>query len=406
MAAETDELSEPETKLKAFRMDFFRVRFTSLIFPGLAICMLAAVATLSVARPAAAQADLDGSLLSSDQRDELFEEVAAEYVEIQRRGNLLKKVVRLVKPTVVHIEAKKTEAPDSRGRTRTSEEAGSGVIVQHNNRFFIVTNRHVIRDSTHAQIKIRLADGRVLYPTQTWDDRGTDVAVMAISGTGLIAARIGDSDSLEIGDFVLAVGSPFGLSHSITYGIISAKGRRDLKLGDGSVRYQNFLQTDAAINPGNSGGPLINMRGEIVGINTAIASSSGGNDGIGFTIPINMAINIAKQLIDDGTVKRAYLGVHLDSRFNAVQAAEIGLPRVEGARVSGITQNSPAHRAELQVGDVILKVNNSRIEDDSHLVNLISVTPVGKEITLYIFRNGKTLAVKTKVGDRGVFESE
>src|SRR5205085_10072275 len=159
---------------------------------------------------------------------------------------------------------------------------------------------------------------------------------------GLIAARIGDSSKVEIGDFVLAVGSPFGLSHSVTYGIISAKGRRDLELGDDSVRFQDFMQTDAAINPGNSGGPLINLRGEVVGMNTAIASSSGGNEGIGFTIPINMVMIIARQLVERGTVIRAYLGVALDSKFGPATAMSVGLMRPRGTRVTRITPGSPA----------------------------------------------------------------
>ena len=217
---------------------------------------------------------------------------------------------------------------------------------------------------------------------------------------------MGDSDKLEIGDFVLAVGSPFGLSHSVTYGIISAKGRRDLKLGDGSVKYQNFLQTDAAINPGNSGGPLLNLRGEVIGINTAIASSSGGSEGIGFSIPINMVMNIATQLIERGNVVRAYLGVRLDSRFDAARAAALGLPRPAGALVSTVTPNSPAATSDVREGDVILKVNDVHVEDDAHLVNLVSLSGVGESINLVVYRGGKTLAVKVQVGKRDDFEPE
>ena len=154
---------------------------------------------------------------------------------------------------------------------------------------------------------------------------------------------------MEIGDFVLAVGSPFGLSHSVTFGIISAKGRRDLELGDGEVRYQDFLQTDAAINPGNSGGPLFNLRGEVIGMNTAIASSSGGNEGIGFTIPINMVMMIARQLVERGTVVRAYLGVGLDDSSAPAAATSVGLPRPGGARLKcRRLPASPAEAAKLK----------------------------------------------------------
>jgi serine protease Do len=344
--------------------------------------------------------------VSPQARERLYQEIADEVAALEREGNLLKKVVRLVKPTVVHIEALKTTVNDARLSRRPAEEAGSGVVIKRNGKYYILTNRHVIKDSALSQIKIKLADGRVIYPRTVWTDRPSDVAIMEVSASGLVPARLGDSDKLEIGDFVLAVGSPFGLSHSVTYGIISAKGRRDLKLGTGEVKYQDFLQTDAAINPGNSGGPLLNLRGEVVGVNTAIASSSGGSEGIGFTIPINMFARIAMQLVDRGNVVRAYLGVRLDRRFDAVRAAELGIPQSTGARVTVVTPNSPAQTAHLQVGDVILKLNGVRIEDDDHLVNLVSVQPVGKEVELIIYRAGQPIVVNVRVGDRQKFEPD
>ncbi len=147
-----------------------------------------------------------------------------------------------------------------------------------------------------------------MRPSRIWVDPATDVAVMQIDARGMVPAKLGDSDAMQMGDHVLAVGSPFGLSHSATYGILSAKGRRNLELGSREIEIQDFFQTDAAINPGNSGGPLLNMRGEVIGINTAIASNSGGNEGIGFTIPINMAMYVADQLITRGKLNRARLG--------------------------------------------------------------------------------------------------
>jgi len=354
---------------------------------------------------AAAEAP-SGSAVSPEARERLYGEIAAEVAELERKGNLLKKVVQLVKPTVVHIEAKKATT-DSHGLSRRpAEEAGSGVVIERNEKFYVLTNRHVIRDSALPQIKVRLADGRTLYPKKVLTDQATDVAIMEVAATGLVGARLGDSDNLEIGDFVLAVGSPFGLSHSVTYGIISAKGRRDLKLGTGEVKYQDFLQTDAAINPGNSGGPLLNLRGEIVGINTAIASSSGGSEGIGFAIPVNMFMRVATQLADRGNVVRAYLGVQLDRRFGAAKAVELGLPYPSGALVSGITAKSPAESAELQVGDVIYRLDDVRVEDDDHLVNLVSLKPVGKEIEIVVYRSGKPIVLKVRVGDRGDFERQ
>ena len=253
------------------------------------------------------------SQLTKEDRDRMYREVAQDVAALERQGNVLKKVILLAQPTVVHIDAKKTN--DGFGR-KTVEEAGSGVIVEYGGKNYVLTNRHVIKHATLDNIHIRLASGQEIFPTRVWADMDTDVAVMAVDSPQVVPARLGDSSAVEIGDFVLAVGSPFGLSHSVTYGIISAKGRRDLQLGVEGVRYQDFFQTDAAINPGNSGGPLLNLRGEVIGINTAIASSSGGNEGIGFTIPINIAMLVAKQLIDQGSVVRAMLGVQLDSQYD------------------------------------------------------------------------------------------
>lgn len=337
---------------------------------------------------------------SPEQRDQLYASLEREVAELERQGNILKTVVKLVSPTVVHIKAEKSETT---GRRRdTIEEAGSGVVVQFSENFYVLTNRHVIKDARRQDIQISLDDGREITPTRIWADAGTDVAVMAISAPELVAARLGDSSRIEIGDFVLAVGSPFGLSHSVTYGIISAKGRRDLELGD-DVELQDFLQTDAAINPGNSGGPLINLRGEVIGINTAIASNSGGNEGIGFSIPINAASYIARQLIERGRVDRAFLGVTLDSKFNTTAAVKLGLPRRLGARITAITAGAPAEAASLQIGDVVLRFNGIRVDNDSHLIYLVNLTEVGKQVPIVIFRDGKMLHLTVKVGNKTDF---
>ena len=208
---------------------------------------------------------------------------------------------------------------------------------------------------------------------------------------------------MEIGDFVLAVGSPFGLSHSVTFGIISARGRHDLELGDATIRFQDFLQTDAAINPGNSGGPLCNLRGQVIGINTAIASNSGGNEGIGFSIPVNLFMGVARQLIDTGKVTRAFLGVTLDGKFGPAMAAELGMARVAGTRVTSVTPGGPAAAAGIRAGDVILKLDDTPIDDDAHLVNLIGLMEVGKKVSLEIYREGKTIVVPAVVTDRSKF---
>ena len=336
--------------------------------------------------------------ISIDHRARLFSELARDVEALEQQGNVLKRAVKLVTPSVVHIEAKRDE--DSRTQQKSVEEAGSGVVIERNGKHFVVTNRHVIKYSSISNIQIKLADGQQLTPTKVWADRETDIAILAVNGKNLVPAMIGNSDKLDIGDFVLAVGSPFGLSHSVTYGIISAKGRRDLQLGDDGVTNQDFLQTDAAINPGNSGGPLLNLRGEVIGINTAIASSSGGNEGIGFTIPVNMAMVVADQLIDHGSVTRAYLGVQLDAMFTREEATASGLSRPEGARVTGVTPKSPAERAQLQLGDIILKYNDQKVDDDDHLINLVSLTPVNKEVELQLIRDSQTIRLRVRVGNR------
>ena len=341
------------------------------------------------------------------QRAELYRTLRKHAQVLEAQAAVVKTVAKLIGPTVVHIEADvPSRAGGLYGRRGQVEEAGSGVIIRAGEKHYVLTNGHVIRNSTRQQIKINLADGRQIHPERIWDDPESDVAVMAVSAPDLVAAELGDSDRMEIGDFVLAVGSPFGLSHSVTYGIISAKGRRDLRLGESSLRFQDFMQTDAAINPGNSGGPLVNLRGEIVGINTAIASNSGGNEGIGFSIPINMFMIISRQLIEQGKVSRAFMGVDLDWQFSPAEAAEAGLPRPVGARITGVRKGTPAETAKLQKGDIILQYNTVRVEDDDHLINLVGLTEVDKEVSLVIFRDGKPITVTLEVADRSKFKPE
>ena len=358
---------------------------------GLALAVdFASAQVLPVSRP------------SPEARNRLYDELARDAEEFEARNNILKRVARLTRPTVVHIDASKVEEDGI--RRRRVQEAGSGVVVELAGKPYIITNRHVIEGTPLSQIKLEFADGQKLNPKRIWTDKDTDLAVMQVDGEALVTARLGDSDKLEIGDFVLAMGSPFGLSHSVTYGIISAVGRRDLSLGREGLRFQNFIQTDAAINPGNSGGPLINLKGEVIGINTAIASNGGGSEGIGFTIPVNMAKVIGEQLVTQGKVTRAFMGVHLDSQFSSEAAIRAGLPSRQGARVTAITPNSPASRADVKVGDIILQFDGHRIADDNHLVNLVSLTPIAKPVEVVIFRDGKPHTIEVAVGQRSDFE--
>jgi len=358
------------------------------------------LATGQAALPAAIHR---GTQIAPDQQADLYRQLRSQGELLERQSAVVKTVVKLVGPTVVHVEADVSSRHALQvqvGPARQVEESGSGVLVDLAGKSYVLTSRHVIAGAVPTGIKINLADGRRIYPERVWEDRETDVAVMSVSASGLLAARLGNSDEIEIGDFVVAIGAPFGLAHTVTFGIISAKGRRNLELDDPGIKLQDFLQTDAAINPGNSGGPLVSLRGEVVGINTCIASSSGGNEGIGFAVPINMFMIVARQLIAHGKASRAFLGVTLDSNFGPAAADDLGLPRPVGARVIKVAENSPASAADLRDGDVILQFNGTQIENDAHLVNLVNLTEVGKQVTLTVYRDRKTLTLRAVVGDR------
>jgi serine protease Do len=370
-----------------------------------ALVALYVLGGLPAMRGADAQSVIKASIerrgpVGEEERAELYRQLRSQAAVLEAQAAVVKTVARLVGPTVVHIEADVTERTVLQyGRGHQVEEAGSGVVAQLDGKDYVLTNRHLITGAAPEKINVNLADGRVIQPKRVWQDPETDVAVLAVDAPSLVAAPIGDSDAVEIGDFVLAVGSPFGLSHSVTYGIISAKGRRGLQLGRSGVDLQDFLQTDAAINPGNSGGPLINLHGEVIAINTAIASNSGGSEGIGFAIPINMFVRVARQLVQKGKVTWAYLGVNLDNEFTAAQATALGLPRLMGARVDSVRPGSPAAAAKILQGDVILKIGNVLIEDDRHLVDVMHLTDVGKAVPVVLWRDRKELEVQVTLAD-------
>jgi len=333
-------------------------------------------------------------------REQLYAELSRDVDELERELSLYKRVAKLVTPSVVHIES--TPLPEYQFR-RDVEEAGSGVLVRYRGKNYVLTNRHVIKHSNEELIRLEFSDGQEKRPTRIWSDGDTDVAVLAVDGDGLVPTRIGNSDSAEIGDIVMAFGSPFNLRQSVTRGIISAKGRSNLDLGEGEVDYQKFIQTDAAINPGNSGGPLVNLRGEVIGLNTAIASNSGGNEGIGFSIPINIAVRIMRQLIETGSVARGFLGVELDGEFDTPSARYMGLSRLMGTRVDAVEENSPADKAGLKKDDIILRFDGMQVEDWRHLINLVKRTELNREIELIIFRERQLQKSFVSVGKREDF---
>ena len=341
--------------------------------------------------------------LSITERERLYDKVVRDARQLEMQGAQLRRLSVLLRPAVVHIDALKSNSRDRVSRD-DEQEAGSGVITNLADEVVVITNRHVIHGADLDNITIRLDDGREIQPSRVWTDADTDIGVMLINESHLPTARLAEGDGVQIGDTVLAIGSPFGLAHSVTLGIVSAKGRRDLELGEGGIRFQNFIQTDAAINPGNSGGPLINLRGEVVGLNTCIASNSGGFEGIGFAIPISMVMFVARQLVETGTVSRAYLGVALDKTFTLATAHKLGMTRPVGARVTGITPGSPAEEIGLLPNDIILEFAGNPIEDDDHLVSMVSMTPTNQEVRIRVFRNGQPLSLEVTVASREAFE--
>ena len=345
--------------------------------------------------------------LSASERERLYEQLGRDAEELERQGAQLRRLSVLLRPSVVHIDARKPAAPASRGaKAGDEDEAGSGVIARVADTTVVITNRHVVNGAELDRIVIRLDDGRELAPRRMWTDPATDLAVLAVAGDDLVPARLAERDTVQIGDTVLAIGSPFGLSHSVTLGIVSAKGRRDLELGDEGVKFQDFIQTDAAINPGNSGGPLVNLRGEVVGVNTAIASNSGGSEGIGFAIPVPMVSFVARQLVECGAVSRAYLGVTLDRSFSQRTAERLGMVRAVGTRVSGVTKGSPADVAGIRPDDVILEFDGQAVDDDDHLVSMVSVTPTDRTVTLGVFRGRQRVELRLPVASREQFEPQ
>lgn len=360
----------------------------------LLLIVLAGLSGGWLANDCRAQMALNGGLdryLSSaaPERAELVKQLEKEAEALDARSRVSKLIVKLTGPSVVHLasDASPSRQSSSGFRRRSGDEGGSGVILEWRGRFYVLTLRHVIAAVPAARLRVEFDDRRFLIPLQRWDDAETDVAVLAIPGRDLPAARLGNSDQVEIGDWALAMGSPFGLPRSVTSGIISGKGRRDLAASATGIRFQDFLQTDAAINPGNSGGPLLNARGEVIGINAGMVTKSGGSEGVGFAVPINMFMAVARQLIERGAVRRALLGVLLTDDFSPAVAADLGLPRPVGALVTGITPGSPAEAAGLRPGDVILEFNQTFVQSEAHLITLVGTTEAGGRVPLVILRD-------------------
>jgi serine protease Do len=270
-------------------------------------------------------------------------------------------------------------------------ELGSGVVVDKD-RGYIVTNNHVVKDAD--RILVRLARGEDVPARLVGADMKSDLAVLQVRAPLKVQAEWGDSDKLDIGDWVLAIGSPYGFDHSVTAGIVSATDRNGLRFAE----YESFIQTDAAINQGNSGGPLVNLAGKVVGINTAIISQTGAYEGIGLAIPATLARRVVESLIKQGKVVRGYLGVIVQS-FDTIMARQFGLPSNRGALVVGIQSGSPAARVGLKVGDVIVKVADREVANMAGLKNLTASLDVGALVPLTFYRQGKPQTVNVTIDE-------
>jgi serine protease Do len=331
---------------------------------------------------------------------------------------LFNEVAEKVKPVVVHVKAVKIMKgeefekfhPPFGGRDLPFGEEfferffgrrmpkefrqqglGSGVVVDPKG--YVLTNNHVVEEAD--EIFVTLIDKREFKAKVIGRDQPTDVAVIKIDTDSLPVAVLGDSDKIKTGDWCIAIGNPFGLNLTVTAGIISATGRSNVGIAD----YEDFIQTDAAINPGNSGGPLLNLRGEVIGINTAIFTRTGGYQGIGFAIPINMAKTVMQSLIEKGKVTRGWLGVAIQD-ITPDLAKTFNLPTTQGALVSDVTPNSPAEKAGMQRGDVIVGFEGKEIRDISHLRNTVAQTSVGKMVSIKVLRDGKLTELSVSIGEQ------
>ncbi len=318
-------------------------------------------------------------------------------------------LVKKVSPAVVNIRVSQTIAtrspfaddtfrrffgiPDE----REVASAGSGVIVDAENGY-ILTNHHVVVNAD--RILISLINEDSLEAEVIGSDAATDIAVIKVDPINLVALPIGESDDVEVGDFVIAIGNPFGLGHTVTSGIVSALGRT----GINRTGYEDFIQTDASINPGNSGGALVNMNGELVGINSAIISRTGGNVGIGFAVPSEIARSIMRQILDFGEVRRGLLGVTITT-IDEEGANALGAEVDSGALVSNIEPGSAAEQAGLLVDDIIVKVDDKKIDDSRELANAIGLKGSGEQVSIEYVRNGKSHQVTATLGQQSVSRS-
>ena len=310
-------------------------------------------------------------------------------------------MVKKVAPAVVAVDAVKPN-PTGGANGKAKEESGSGVLVAFPgvSGTVVVTNNHVVGDAPRDKVYVTLSTGRIVQPTRILADPESDISLLQIA-EDLPKLEFADSERVSRGAYVLAFGSPFGLNQTVTHGIISALDRGQVSLG-ATIRIKEFIQTDAAINPGSSGGPLVDLSARVLGINTAIASQSGNNTGVAFSIPANLVKRVAGQLFQKGAVTRGYLGVQLASTLEPAEALRVGLSRVAGGLVEIVHPGTPAATAGLKVGDVVLKLDDVDLRDENHLINLVSALPPGQRVRLSVWRDRRTVSLDVVIGDWGV----
>ncbi|MBF0198003.1 MAG: Do family serine endopeptidase [Planctomycetes bacterium] len=330
-------------------------------------------------------------------------------IALKAVSSAFRKVAKEVTPSVVTIEtswevdSSQKNAPHPFFRyfgpqdMPTQKGAGSGVIFDKAGH--IITNSHVIDGAS--KIEVVMNDDSRYEAELVGHDPKTDLALLKIEAKDLIPAIYGNSDTVEVGDWAIAIGNPLGFSQSVTVGIISAKGRHGLRRAS-DMAYEDFIQTDASINQGNSGGPLCNIDSEVIGINSMIASQSGGSQGLGFTIPINMAVHIINQLINDGEIQRGFLGVQIDDISKSL-ASQFDYDSTKGAFINEVLPDSPAALAGLESGDIIIKINDKEITNSHDLRNIVSQNSPGEKVALEVFRNGRSTETSVTLGTLDVF---
>ncbi len=347
-----------------------------------ALCLIAlTVSTASTWAQGASHAATDSSTSSMPSLAPIVKRVSPAVVNVATRGTVTEQQQR--NPLLEDPFFKRFfDMPEQGPRHRPFQSAGSGVVVDAK-QGLILTNAHVVENAS--EITVTTLDGHDYKATVIGADAPSDIAVIKVKDAKLTAAPLGDSSKAEVGDYVLAIGNPFGLQHTVTFGIVSALGRSGIN-PDG---YEDFIQTDASINPGNSGGALVNLRGEVIGINSAILSRSGGNIGIGFAIPSNMAQTVMDQLVKYGEVKRGVLGVNIVTVTPDV-ADNLGSKDLQGALVSQVVNGSAAEKAGIKAGDVITAINGGMVKSSAELRNRIGLMRVGENVDITLLRDGKT----------------